>query len=98
MQLNRFLFLSFFMAACAGGGTPVVNSEYAENLGSISAGFIGKRYAADPLGEGTGFDSDPVIREDAFDCVTFVETVMAMSAPGDATENKIKVSYIKGRL
>lgn len=39
--------------------------------------FIGVKYLNSPLGEGFGLDSDPVIRFDAFDCTTFVETVLA---------------------
>ena len=39
--------------------------------------YLGARYLGDPLGEGAGYDPDPVIRFDAFDCVTFVETAMA---------------------
>ena len=36
--------------------------------------YLGAKYVADPLGEGRGYDADPLIRKDAFDCVTFVET------------------------
>lgn len=39
--------------------------------------FLGARYINSPLGEGCAPDSDPLIRFDAFDCTTFVETVMA---------------------
>ncbi len=39
--------------------------------------YIGARYMADPLGEDAGYDPDPLIRFDAFDCTTFVETVFA---------------------
>lgn len=39
--------------------------------------YLGAKYVADPLGEGRGYDADPLIRKDAFDCVTFVETSLA---------------------
>ena len=39
--------------------------------------FLGTRYINSPLGEGCAPDSDPLIRFDAFDCTTFVETVIA---------------------
>lgn len=44
---------------------------------NIGAQYLGAKYVSDPLGEGTGYDADPLIRDDAFDCVTFVETAMA---------------------
>lgn len=46
---------------------------------SVSPGaeFVGVPYLESPLGEGDGYDNDPLIRFDAFDCTTFVETVVA---------------------
>lgn len=50
--------------------------------------YMGARYVLDPLGECTAPDADPLIRFDAFDCTTFVETVLA---GGDVkTLNKIR--------
>lgn len=45
-----------------------------------TAAFLGTRYATSPLGEGDGgdFDRDPRLRFDAVDCVTFVETALAL--------------------
>lgn len=45
--------------------------------GDVGGKYLGATYVADPLGEGVGYDSDPLLRTDAFDCVTFVETVLA---------------------
>ena len=54
----------------------------------FGAGYVGARYVADPLGEGRAPDTDPLIRFDAFDCTTFVETVLA---DGDVQKlNKIR--------
>lgn len=39
--------------------------------------FLGAEYKNSPLGEGVLPDADPLIRFDAFDCTTFVETVVA---------------------
>lgn len=39
--------------------------------------FLGVPYAESPLGEGALPDDGPLIRFDAFDCTTFVETVLA---------------------
>jgi hypothetical protein len=42
--------------------------------------LVGAPYAASPLGEGTAPDPDPRFRLDAFDCMTFVETAVALSS------------------
>jgi hypothetical protein len=55
-------------AKLQGGGT------IAEVLERVSAPLVGKPYELGPLGEG---DKLPLYRLDAFDCTTFVETVMA---------------------
>lgn len=54
----------------------------------IGAEYVGIKYASDPLGEARIPDTDPLIRFDAFDCTTFVETVLA---DGDVQKlNKIR--------
>ena len=59
-----------------------------ESYNNIGAEFLGKPYINNPLGEGVAPDTDPLIRFDAFDCVTFVETALAHS---NLTElNKIR--------
>lgn len=54
----------------------------ASDLGTIialeSEKFLNRTYQASPLGEGSGMDPDPLIRFDAFDCTTFVETMGAI--------------------
>lgn len=45
----------------------------------MSEKFLGTRYLASPLGEGSGKDPDPLIRFDAVDCLTFVEESMALA-------------------
>ncbi len=45
----------------------------------LSAQFLGTPYAHSPLGEGEGPDPDPRLRLDRMDCLTFVETVMALA-------------------
>lgn len=56
--------------------------------------YLGVPYVADPLGEGAGYDADPLIRFDAFDCTTFVETVLA---DGDVDELG-RIRYADGRV
>lgn len=43
----------------------------------IGAEYLGTKYINNPLGESVMPDDDPLIRYDAFDCVTFVETALA---------------------
>lgn len=58
------LFVALFLIGC--GNAPQIGDEY-----------MGVKYVNDPLGEGRAPDTDPLIRDDAFDCTTFVETVLA---------------------
>ena len=59
----------------------------------MSDEFVGVRYIDSPLGEEKIPDIDPLIRFDAFDCTTFVETVLAN---GDVEElNKIRYKNAK---
>jgi HEAT repeat protein len=53
-----------------------------ERIEMASARMLGTPYRLDPLGEGKGHppDEDPRLRFDAFDCTTFVETVMALGS------------------
>jgi hypothetical protein len=41
--------------------------------------FLGTAYGVSPLGEGSGVDADPRLRWDSVDCVTLVETTMALA-------------------
>jgi hypothetical protein len=50
-----------------------------ERLLVASERFKGTPYVFSPLGEGQGKDPDPLIRYDAVDCLTFVETTMALA-------------------
>ena len=53
---------------------------------AASAPLLGVRYLLSPLGEGRGEDPDPTFRLDAFDCVTFVETAMALGGAASLEE------------
>ncbi len=73
------------------------HSEHAERLTAISALFIGARYQLSPLGEGdrAGPDRDPIVRYDAFDCVTYVEQVMALSWYPSHRASSQKLQHIR---
>ncbi|MBQ3039355.1 MAG: DUF1460 domain-containing protein [Alphaproteobacteria bacterium] len=58
------------------------------------ADYLGAKYIRDPLGEERAPDSDPFIRTDAFDCTTFVETVMA----GGDVSNLNQIRYKDGEI
>lgn len=54
-----------------------------QRIAAISEGLLGRPYFTDPLGEGQGWDADPFARYDVFDCLTYVEEVLALSLAGD---------------
>lgn len=57
----------------------------AQRIDAISALWLGQPYKLGPLGEGLGaeIDSDPITRYDVFDCLTYVEEVMALAMAPD---------------
>lgn len=79
----KWLFALFLLAGCA--GAPGIPSG--EN-------YLGAKYIRDPLGEELAPDTDPLIRTDAFDCTTFVETVMA----GGDVSNLNQIRYKDGEI
>ena len=56
--------------------------------------YLGAKYVNEPLGEEKLPDTDPLIRFDAFDCVTFVETSLA---DGDL-KKLTKIRYKDGNI
>lgn len=49
----------------------------------ISDQMLGRDYLLDPLGEGRLPDLEPTARYDSFDCLTFLEEVLALSLSGE---------------
>ena len=80
--MRALMALIFILGGCACDA----NDAY------IGAEYLGAPYLNDPLGEGVPPDTDPLFRDDAFDCVTFVETVLA---GGDAGK-LIQIRYRDG--
>lgn len=65
-----------------------------------TASLVHAPYLASPLGEGGGADPDPRFRLDAFDCMTFVETAVALGSTSSADEAALAlddVRYERGR-
>jgi hypothetical protein len=53
-----------------------------------TAPVVGAPYLLSPLGEGAGPDPDPRFRLDAFDCMTFVETAVALGSASSLEEGR----------
>ncbi len=71
------------------------NEPLAQRIDAISALWLGKPYQLGPLGEGLGAetDSDPITRYDVFDCLTYVEEVMALAmAPDPSRAHELRMA------
>jgi len=73
--------------------------KLAARIDAASAAFVGTPYVLDPLGEGAGEkpDSDPTVRYDGVDCVTYVEEVLALcnsSSLAEAEKLLQKIRYV----
>lgn len=79
----RFLLFLFILAGCC-----CEPSQYTGH------NYLGAQYINSPLGEGVLPDADPLIRFDAFDCTTFVETVLA----NGNLETLNKIRYKDGKI
>lgn len=64
---------------------------------SATAPLLGARYLTSPLGEGAGPDPDPRFRLDAFDCVTFVETAVALGSAATLEEARRALDDVRYR-
>lgn len=91
----KIAFLSFF----------ILFSAHAQlSLAPIAKTYLGVPYdSSGPLGEGElgRYDQDPLYRFDAFDCTTFVETVMALSRSSDRetfVEHLNAIRYLDGQV
>ncbi len=76
------------------------NKPIGERISTISAAMMGTPYLNDATGEATAPDFDPPVRYDAFDCLTFVEEVLALTLSADergAAEVRNSLRYGYGR-
>ena len=79
------------------------NQPANKRLEYFSAAFLGQRYLNGALGEGMEgeFDQSPLYRSDAFDCMTYVSTVLALLNANDVPTFKQmikKVNYQNGLI
>ena len=66
---------------------------------TISGLFIGRKYLLGSLGEGNNsfYDQSPLYRTDAFDCETYVDTVLAIALAKDPETFKQRINQIRYR-
>ncbi|HEY7726457.1 MAG TPA: N-acetylmuramoyl-L-alanine amidase-like domain-containing protein, partial [Anaeromyxobacteraceae bacterium] len=95
--------LSFLARASTAGPTP--ESALWADLAAAAPGparaalasrlLLGAPYVRSPLGEGKTPDADPRFRLDAFDCVTFVETAIALGHAASAAEARALLDDVR---
>ena len=68
-----------------------------DRVNIISADFIGKPYLLGALGEGEEgyYDQRPLYRTDAFDCETYVDTVLALAFGADLPQFKQCINKVR---
>lgn len=78
-------------------------TTYGRRIAAVSRLFLDRPYIRDPLGEGPEgrIDKDPRLRLDAFDCLTYVEQMMALAHEPQldkVTGYLDRIRYHKGRV
>lgn len=70
-----------------------------QRIVDVTDPFVGAPYVLSALGEGPGAapDPDPLLRYDAFDCTTFVETAMSLALADDLPQAKRLLEVIRYR-
>ena len=73
------------------------NESVSKKIDIFSKLFLGTRYLTEAFGEGSDgiYDQDPLYRFDAFDCTTYVETVLALSHSRDIENFKSIINTIR---
>jgi hypothetical protein len=77
------------------------NLPLPQRMAAISETLLNLDYGLDKNGEGVAPDEDPPARYDIFDCVTFLEEIMALSMAPDplsAPEFRNQIRYIDGEF
>ncbi len=96
MRHKYTFIITLFLIACS-----ISNDSFFKKLLITSESFKNAPYTLGPLGEGYGIDKDPIYRFDTFDCLTYVETVLALSIANnnDEFEDLIKkIRYQDGKV
>ena len=74
------------------------NTSVASRIDFLTKLFLEKPYISNPQGEGDNgeFDQSPLYRFDGFDCVTYVNNILALAFSNNPTEfqkNLLKINY-----
>jgi hypothetical protein len=91
MNFLVYILIGFVVAVPLRGEAITVENRIEEN----SKIYLGYPYLKNPLGEGFGYDKDPLYNLNGFDCVTYVETVLALSTTDSEEEFKAKMNEIR---
>lgn len=86
LEASRRAAVSRALASAAPGGP---------RAAAATGPLHGLPYRLDPLGEGSGPDPDPRFRLDAFDCLTFVETAVALGSAATLDEARRALDGIR---
>ncbi len=103
MKIGRFSgLLVLFSAIVPSSGSANLANER-PSVETVSERYLGRPYLLGNLGEGLDgrYDRDPLFRVDAFDCQTFVETVLAETISrnsGDLLRAMNSIRYRDGRI
>lgn len=81
----------------------VRNLSLEQRIVSLSEQLLQKPYVLEPVGEGpTGqYNQEPLYRVDVFDCVTYVDSVLALALANNLREfqnNYQKINYYNGEI
>ena len=85
--MKKFLIVLLFLFGCKDDGR--------NSIDKISSSFKGIEYSLNPLGENFGIDNDPLYRFDKFDCLTYVETVLALHFAKNKDEFETIINNIR---
>lgn len=71
--------------------------DFGQRIAAISQFFLNRPYILGALGEGPAgdFDQNPIYRTDGFDCVTYVDTVLALAEAKNLEEFKNTIRQIR---
>lgn len=111
LNLRRLFIVLFFIARTAMGSSSVTLENFYQTypdfhtqpldqrIITASEAFLGIPYLLGALGEGPQgkFDQHPLYRSDAFDCVTYVETIIALAHAKDFSEFQEKMLDLRYR-
>ncbi len=98
LSLHSLAFAGHKEEALAILGSFRAEPDFLTRLEQVSRTFLGRPYGhTGPLGEGPDgkYDQDPLYRFDAFDCTTFVETVVSLAASRTLPEFERTMDHIR---